>query len=202
MISVAQFVSQYNGLFVKSPHGISGQCVSVPSEFAVLNGWGELWGPNDGTAELIWQNGVPGYQKVVNTPTNMPSPGDFVFFSYNHVVLVISATATEIVAFEQNDTLGTPAHTKTYSYTDVQGWFHYPQAAVAGVAEAVNPAYVRAAATTSAALAGSQELQAGQTFDFQAVVNGQLVTENGITSGLWYESTQGHYVWSGNCKTL
>lgn len=210
-VSVAQYIAEYNDKFVKSPHGILGQCVSVPSEFAVLSGWPELFGPGDGTALEIWNNGVQGYQKIKNVPGptgNAPTPGNFVFFGAaygggaGHTGLVVSANLNEVTLFEQNDPDGSSAHQKVYSYDDVEGWFHWPQPTPNGTAEAIRNTNVRASASTSSALAGSKELLAGQTFQYQNIVNGQIVDENGVTSGLWYESTEGHYVWSGNVKAL
>lgn len=74
--------------------------------------------------------------------------------------------------------------------------------ATGGTAEAVRVAYVREAPNTSAALGGSQVLQPGNTFQYSAEVVGQNVSQNGITSNLWYHSTVGNYVWSGNCKKI
>lgn len=208
MVSVSQFVSEYNGKFVKSPHGILGQCVSVPSEFAILNANPELYGAGDGTALQIWNNGVGGYQKIKNVPANQPAPGDFIFFDNTygngagHTGVVVTANLESLVLFEQNDPTGSAAHEETYNYSHVLGWFHWPPAPQAGTAEAIRTTSVRVAPNTTAALAGSKTLTEGETFQFKAIVNGQQVTENGVTTALWYESSLGHYVWSGNCKLV
>lgn len=71
-----------------------------------------------------------------------------------------------------------------------------------GTAEAIRVTNVRVAPNTGAALGGSRQLQPGQTFGFSALVHGELVNQNGVSSDLWYHSNVGNYVWSGNCKTL
>ena len=71
-----------------------------------------------------------------------------------------------------------------------------------GTAEAVREAAVRVAPTTTAALGGSKELAPGSQFVYTSVVTGQSVTENGVTTNQWYLSSQGHYVWAGNVKSL
>lgn len=73
---------------------------------------------------------------------------------------------------------------------------------VGGTAEAVRVVNVRVAPSTSAALGGSRQLQPGQTFNFSALVHGELVSQNGVSTDLWYHSMVGNYVWSGNTKTI
>jgi hypothetical protein len=73
---------------------------------------------------------------------------------------------------------------------------------VGGTAEAIRPANVRAAANTTAPLAGSQKLLVGQTFHYKAIVDGQSVTQNGITTNKWVQSDFDHFVWLGNLKLI
>lgn len=71
-----------------------------------------------------------------------------------------------------------------------------------GVAEAIRPANVRASASTNAVLAGSQKLAVGDTFHYKRLVDGDTVTQNGITTNKWAQSDFDHYVWLGNLKIL
>ncbi len=73
---------------------------------------------------------------------------------------------------------------------------------VGGTAEAIRPANVRAEANTHAPLAGSQKLLAGQTFHYQAIVYGESVTQNGVTTNKWLRSDYGNFVWLGNLKLI
>ncbi len=56
---------------------------------------------------------------------------------------------------------------------------------------------VRSAPNTTAPLAGSQTLVQGDTFIASNEVTGQSVTEDGVTTALWWVSSLGNYVWSG-----
>lgn len=71
-----------------------------------------------------------------------------------------------------------------------------------GLAEAVRTANVRVSPNTSAALGGSMTLNPGDQFQYSAKVHGELVSQNGVTTDLWYHSTKGNYVWEGNCKDV
>ncbi len=196
MISVADYEAQYTGQLVKSPHGIQGQCVSIPSEFAVLNGWPELFGPGDGTALEIWNNGIPGYQKIVNTPLGYPGAGDFVFFSYNHVVLVESANANTIMCFEQNDPLGSAAHRKAMNYFDCLGWFHHesvapvPQPSGGGEFTVRATANVRTGPEVTAPIVA--QIHPG-TIEVLGFVTGDNGTVAGKTSNQWGITENHHY---------
>lgn len=74
---------------------------------------------------------------------------------------------------------------------------HTAQGGIATVIRTVN---VRTAPSTTAALGGSKQLKQGVTFGYSALVHGQTISQNGITTDLWYHSNVGNYVWSGNCK--
>jgi cell wall-associated NlpC family hydrolase len=71
-----------------------------------------------------------------------------------------------------------------------------------GVAEAIRPTMVRVSPNTNAALGGSQKLLPGQTFSYKRIVDGETVTQNGITTNKWAESSKGNFVWLGNLKLL
>ncbi len=67
-----------------------------------------------------------------------------------------------------------------------------------GTAEAINTANVRTAPNTSAPLGGSMTLAPGDQFNYSAKVYGESVSGNNI----WYRSTKGNFVWSGNVKDV
>lgn len=71
-----------------------------------------------------------------------------------------------------------------------------------GTAEAIRPAMVRVAPNTGAALGGSQKLLVGQTFHYKNIVDGESVTQNGITTNKWVQSDKGNFVWLGNVKLI
>lgn len=202
-ISVADFIAQNNGKSLKSPHGILGQCVSVPSLYAVDNGWAELFGAGDDTALHIYNNGVTGYTRVVNTPTGVPAVGDFVFFSAaygggaGHVGVVSRpATVNSVTLFEQNDPYGSSAHEKTYNYSAVLGWFHHPSLAPvaaptgAGTYPIKSTVNVRTAPSVTAPVVA--QLHPG-TVEVLGIVTGTSGTVGTKTSTQWGITQNEHY---------
>lgn len=77
-----------------------------------------------------------------------------------------------------------------------------PAPAQGGTAKAIRPANVRTAPNTNAPLGGSLLLAVGKTFTYSAKVTGQQVSQNGVTSNIWYHSTAGNYVWGGNLQDI
>ena len=81
-----------------------------------------------------------------------------------------------------------------------------PEKSQGGTAKATRPANVRTLPSTKGALVkqpdGNNYLSTGQTFTYTAKVYGQYVTQNGVTSNVWYHSAKGNYVWGGNLKEV
>ena len=65
-----------------------------------------------------------------------------------------------------------------------------------GTATVTGNCNVRTAPRVNAPLGGSKELKPGDTFQYTAKVYGDYVGSNNI----WYHSTKGNFVWSGNVK--
>ncbi len=204
-MTAQEFATPRLNTFVKSPHGILGQCVSVPSEFAVQNGWPELYGAGDATALEIWNldNETPPYQKIVNTPAGYPVAGDFLFFSgaygggAGHTGLVMSADTATITLFEQNDPYQSPAHYKAYNYANVLGWFRHPSTPPppaptpnAGVYPVRRPVNVRTAPSVTAPIVAA--LRVG-TVQVTEVVTGDQGNVGGRVSNQWGRTLNGHY---------
>lgn len=82
------------------------------------------------------------------------------------------------------------------------GAFNVKTAPTYGMAQAIRPAMVRVAPNTAAALGGSQKLEVDETFMYKRIVDGETVTQNGITTNKWVESQFGRFVWFGNLKLI
>lgn len=168
-------------------------------------------------AHEYYDNGVPGYTKipaggaiedgdlVVYSGALPPSNGD------GHIdVATGSGTATNYTGYDQNWNEPLKLTKVVHNGSDdkyILGYLRKNTPAPApssgaGTAEAIRPTYVRVAPNTSAALGGTELLQTGNTFEYQAKVQGQEVNQNGVDTNVWYFSTLGHYVWSGNCKDV
>lgn len=77
-----------------------------------------------------------------------------------------------------------------------------PIQSVGGRYKALRTSNVRPAPNTSNTPFASRQLRPGDVFDAARVVEGQTVTQNGITSNLWVISTRGGAVWSGNLQKI
>ena len=163
---------------------------------------------------------LPNYfTRIANIPGNVgqvPAVGDMVVWSPNlpgssghgHIDVVLSVAPNKLsFVGEDENWNGAYAHEVTHDWRYILGWLH-PKSQTAsvtpttGTAKVIRPCEVRVAPTTTAAVVkqptASGTLQPGNTFAFKAIVNGQSVSENGVTSDQWFESTLGHYVWAGN----
>lgn len=122
MINPDSWAAQHNGPYLKSPHGIEGQCVSVSSQWSFDNGWGELMGD---TAYDIWLAGNPHFDKI----PSYPKAGDIAFFGpgwgegAGHTGLVVNGPVGVVSIFQQDDPDGSAAHTKQYGINQPIGYF-------------------------------------------------------------------------------
>jgi mannosyl-glycoprotein endo-beta-N-acetylglucosaminidase len=110
------FIPKYQGQRVTDPWGwYRGQCVSLVKRWLQFN----KWPMRRGNAIQWVNNGYDGYKFYKNTPTFVPTPGDMAIFqtgTYGHIGIVVTATATSMKVFQQNDPVGSPAMIKTYNY--------------------------------------------------------------------------------------
>lgn len=121
------FLSQYLG------HGAigdtaenTGQCVGLVEVWTDSLLLPHTWGDAD---QLFNDADTNFFQKIVNTPDNIPQVGDIVVFSgdFNKGVGHCGISngvgdANAFQLFEQNDPLGSACHLATYNYQFVIGW--------------------------------------------------------------------------------
>lgn len=179
-----------------------GQCVSLVQQY-LFQVFGVPYAARGNAKDFV----PPGFIRV----TGPAKPGDIIRYGANYggglghigfvddngqwtdqngvAVLHVGTRATPFIAYESIWRPTKPFTIKT-------------PAAVTGMAQAIRPANVRVAPRTDAALGGSQKLLVNQTFHYKQIVDGETVTQNGITTNKWVESDQGHFVWFGNVKLL
>ena len=96
--------------------------------------------------------------------------------------------------------VGTWLHSKKGNYVWAGGLDYKTTAPVAapkgGTATVTGTCNVRNAPRVNATLSGSKQLNKGDTFQYSAKVFGDSVNGNNV----WYHSSKGNYVWSGNVK--
>lgn len=101
--SLQSFVNEWYNKPLNVDKAFGNQCFDVLQQYnkEILNG-PYITGP---TAIAAFDNNTFSqtlYTKILNGPTNYPKPGDFVFFKYNHVALVLVADGMSMTVFEQN----------------------------------------------------------------------------------------------------
>lgn len=126
MYSITQFINENQGTYVASRGGITGQCVSLVQKWAEKNGVtgtpvfpvanARDMGPNTRQDAYTW---IP---NKVGDPNSKPIAGDTVVFSWNHTGLCVSSDGYTMQLFQQNDSTGSTAHQKSYSFNGCTGW--------------------------------------------------------------------------------
>lgn len=70
----------------------------------------------------------PQFDKIANTPTGVPQPGDIVFWNIGnagHVAVFISGDANSFTSFDQNYPTDSLCHEQNHDYQGVVGWLHF-----------------------------------------------------------------------------
>ena len=85
-------------------------------------------------AKNIFINFAPNieYDKIMNSPTNVPVRGDIVFWKWywwvtgfaGHVAVFDHGDVNYFWSFDQNYPTGSPCHFQRHSYAGVMGWIH------------------------------------------------------------------------------
>lgn len=209
-MSYIDFKNEWLGRRVDYDHVYAYQCVDL-----ILQYIKECYGISSG----VWGNAVdywyatsgPLLTKFDKLATTDAHQGDIVVLNglagnpYGHIGICDSEDATTVTILEQNGSTGNgdglagnAIRLRAISKSRIAGILRPKGSAPAsgGTATVVNVAYVRVAPNLGAALGGSQVLYPGNTFAYSGKVIGQSVGGNNI----WYHSTRGNFVWSGNCK--
>lgn len=199
------------GQKLNDPVDYDGQCTGASNTWARSLGKRPFLGnanqwPGQNHDQWTWIN---------NTPSAVPTPGSIMCFSPNNPVIKTGPAAHVDVydtgdvhsfnALDQNwDAIQKLEEVHHNSYAGVMGWLQPietatpPPAPVGGTATVLRTTNVRTAPSTTAAI--TSVLQPGNTFQYTQKIVGQEVSQNGVTTNLWYHSTLGHYVWAGNCQ--
>lgn len=130
MITLDEFVSKYTGKGIDYDGHYGFQCQDLYRQY-VKECLGFPQSPGVPGAKDNWDAYLPEYyDRIQNTPEGVPEKGDIMLWGtaygpYGHVAVVISATASTITCFSQNDPTGSLCVIKKYSsYKGVIGWLH------------------------------------------------------------------------------
>jgi hypothetical protein len=134
-MTLQEFIDKYKGKSKGYPTDSSfkGECLSLAKWYMK-----ELYGfnpPPSGTnsAYGYWSN-FPAplgdyFEKVANTPTGVPKPGDIVIWDtdagdgFGHIAIFVEGNDKVFTSFDQNWN-GREAHLQTHDYRNVVGWLH------------------------------------------------------------------------------
>lgn len=129
MITLQEFIDKWNGKGADWDKSYGNQCVDL-YRFYVNEVLGFAQTPPVPGAKDIWTSDTPNFEKIANTPTGIPEPGDVMIWGskygpYGHVAIVTKADLNTFTCFSQNDPSGALCGLKDYkTYTPVIGWLH------------------------------------------------------------------------------
>lgn len=126
MQNLIAFINRYLGVMGTGDTADNkGQCVGLIECWCDVNGKPHIWG----NAVDLMRNADPVHYSVTpNSPTNFPPPGAILCFDstwgggYGHTGVVVAATESQIVLFEQNNPEGGAPAVATHTYQGVAGW--------------------------------------------------------------------------------
>jgi surface antigen len=210
--AIQNFKNNWSGRRVDYDNVYSYQCVDL-----ILQYLKECYGLRTG----VWGNAIDYWYKPTGAllaqfnrvdKSNHPLVGDIAILNgvggnpYGHIGIVYSADANNITILEQNGSSGNGSGTggdairlRSVPKSRLAGYLRQKAAVPinpSGTATVISPCYVRTAPNTAAPLGGSRNLVKGDTFQYARKVAGQSVGGNNV----WYQSTKGNYVWSGNAR--
>lgn len=126
-MTTQEFFDKYNnkGIDFDSYYGF--QCMDLAHQYAT-EVVGHDFAPAP-AAKDVWNQNIPGYDKVPNSPSGVPSRGDIVVWGvgvgpYGHIAVFDHGDSNQFTSFDQNWPLNSLCHYQTHNYNGVLGWFH------------------------------------------------------------------------------
>lgn len=140
-MTFSQFMDENNGKYLVTTASLGAQCVALMRYFCgdVL-GIGKWYIP---TAKYAYQmfinfpdNGAPRFDKVYNTPTNVPKRGAIMFsrkivkgiIKWQHVSIFVSGNQKNYISFDQNWPKGRFCSLTNHNYDGCLGWLQPKEA--------------------------------------------------------------------------
>lgn len=127
-MNMATWVAAVWGRRIAAPGALGGQCVDLADDYVK-----SLYGLEPVRLNAIdwYRKGVPGFERIVNTPNNYPAPGDLVVWGksagagtgeFGHIAIVLVADASALITIDQNWNNLKMAYPQRHDYTGVLGW--------------------------------------------------------------------------------
>jgi hypothetical protein len=129
-----QFLEKYSGHYIDFDGAWGNQCFDLFHQYVV-----EVLKLSDGrimaapAAKDLYNNfsnlyGHDYFEKIENTPTDVPKEGDIVIFGsgqYGHVCIFIEGNVSRFSSFDQNYPTGSPCHVQQHTYGYCLGWLRF-----------------------------------------------------------------------------
>ena len=132
-MNVQDFINYWNGKYIPSRGGITGQCVSMVQKWAEDHGIGGTpVFPVPAAKDMVGLR-PDAFNWIPNTPTGVPQPGDIIVWNtavgpWGHTAIFIDGNASSFRSFDQNWPTGSAAHIQNHNYNGVVGWLRFKQA--------------------------------------------------------------------------
>lgn len=129
-MTLNDFVKKYDGKEVDTDGYYGGQCMDLMHRYIVDVLGYDLSLFAAPTAYQAYKTADDDrFDKIANSATNVPEPGDIVFWntgvgSAGHVAIFISGDEDNFKSFDQNWPTGSFCHVQDHNYKSVAGWLH------------------------------------------------------------------------------
>lgn len=133
-----EFITKYNGKYVDTDNAYGGQCMDLMHQFCIeilRLTQSDLGAPAAKDVYLNFTNvkGHEFFDRIDNTPINVPQEGDIMFWgtklgAYGHVAIFVEGDANSFRSFDQNFPIGSPCHVQNHTYNGVLGWLRFKSA--------------------------------------------------------------------------
>lgn len=127
-MTLQDFIQEWTDKKCKFPTGFGGECMDLYRQYCKEVAQVPQSPPVKGAVN-VWDNFDPSFDRIANTPTGVPEPGDIVIWGtkvgeFGHIAVFVSGTSKKFQSFDQNWPAGSLCHIQDHTYNGVLGWLH------------------------------------------------------------------------------
>lgn len=128
-MNLTEFIQKYSGEYINFDAVYGPQCMDLYRMYVKEVLCLPQSAPVAVAADVWRRYPAAHYTRIINTPTNYPTPGDIVIWSRwygpaGHIAIAVTADSKGLICFSQNDPTGERAGLRRYGYRSVYGWLH------------------------------------------------------------------------------
>jgi len=135
-MTLQEFITKWNGKGIDFDGAYGDQCMDLMHQYHVevlgIIDYRTLAAPAAKDVYLQFETRFNHdlFEKIANTPTGVPNPGDIVLWGtgigpYGHVAVFVSGDANSFKSFDQNWPVDSKCHLQDHNYTGVLGWLRF-----------------------------------------------------------------------------